>query len=61
MHELAGLIREFPMGSFFIITGAIWALERMVVSAFSRNRPIVNCQCDCCGGSDNDDEDEEEE
>lgn len=56
MSELAGLIRQFPEGSFFLLIALIWGIERVGVAFASRNRPIVKCDRDHY-----DDEDEEEE
>lgn len=59
MHELAELIRSFPEGSFFLLIALIWGMERVGVAIASRNRPIMNCNCECCG-DDEEEEDEEE-
>jgi hypothetical protein len=57
-HELFALMRENPVGTFIIILCVLWAFERMVVAFFNRNKPVVQCECDCC---EVDDEEEEEE
>jgi len=48
MSEIVGLIREFPFGAFIIILSFLWACERTITSFIGRNRPIMNCDCDCC-------------
>ena len=56
MEIVAGLIREFPFGSFIIILAVLWAGERVVTALINRNKPPApECDCDCC------DEDEEED
>ena len=61
MAEIAGLIRQFPEGSFFLLIALIWGMERVGVAIAHRNRPLVQrCDCEnCC--TDDDEEDEEEE
>lgn len=60
MSELAGLIRQFPEGSFFLLIALIWGIERVGVAFAQRNRPIMNCNCECCEHDDDDDNEEEE-
>ena len=60
MTEIAGLIRQFPDGSFILIISFVWACERIGVAIASRNRP-VSCNCACCEEETEEDEDEEEE
>lgn len=55
MHEIASLIREFPFGSFLIITGIGGGIVTIITTFINRNRPVVECNCDCC------DEGEEDE
>lgn len=57
METIAGLIRQFPEGSFILILAFIWACERAVSSFFNRNRP--SCDCDCCGVEDDEEEEED--
>ena len=58
METLAGLIRQFPEGSFFIIIAGLWALEEVAKAFVNRNKPsVVKCDCACC----EEDDDEEEE
>lgn len=45
MSEIAGLIRQFPEGSFVIIISLTWAIERVAVAFVNRNKPVVNCGC----------------
>ncbi len=60
MHEIAGLIREFPFGSFIVILSALWACERVASSFINRNKPTApQCDCDCCLEEDEDEEDED--
>ena len=59
MHEIASLIREFPFGSFLIITGFGAGVVSVITTFINRNKPVVECNCDCCG-LDEDDEEEEE-
>jgi len=47
-HELFALMRENPLGSFIIILCVLWAFERVVVAFINRNKPVVDCDCDCC-------------
>jgi len=63
MEIIASLIKEFPFGSFIIILAALWAFERMVTSFINRNKPIVQCDCNCCEEEEEDccEEDEEDE
>ena len=58
MSEIAGLIRQFPEGSFFLLLALIWACERIGVSFVNRNKPTVQCDCDCCGEEWEEDEEE---
>lgn len=60
MHEIAGLIREFPFGSFIVILSVLWACERVASAFINRNKPECDCEC-CSTDSDDDDEEEEEE
>lgn len=57
METIASLIREFPEGSFFIILAIIGAIGAVARAFVNRNKPTVNCGCDCC---DDDEEDEDE-
>jgi hypothetical protein len=57
MHDLCQLVRDFPEGSFFILIAFIWGAEESIKAFAQRNRPIMNCNCECC----TDDEEEEEE
>jgi hypothetical protein len=61
MHELAGLIREFPFGSFIIILSILWACERTVSAIVNRNKPVCDCECCHADSSDDDEEGDEEE
>lgn len=61
MHEIAGLIREFPVGTFFIIMALIGAVVSIVRSVINRHKPLVHCDHDCCDDHDEEDEDEEDE
>jgi hypothetical protein len=54
MHEVVGLIREFPFGSFLIIGMIVGGAYGVVRAFINRNKP--SCDCDCCMT-----EDEEEE
>lgn len=62
METVASLIREFPFGSFLIITGIIAGGVKVITTFINRNKPC--CDCDCCGpdeeDDDNDDDDEDE-
>lgn len=59
MHEIASLIREFPFGSFLIITGLIAGLFGVAHAIIDRNKPV--CDCECCNLDDEDDCEEDEE
>jgi hypothetical protein len=61
MSEIAGLIREFPVGTFFILLALIGAVVSIVRAVVNRHRPLVHCDHDCCDEVDEDEEDEEEE
>lgn len=58
MSEIASLIREFPFGSFIIITGTLIGISGLIHAFIKRNQPV--CECDCCR-EDCDDEDDGEE
>lgn len=60
MEIIASLIREFPLGSFLIITGMVAGIVTVAKAYVNRNRPIVDCNCECCT-EDEDEEDEEED
>lgn len=61
MNELTSLVREFPLGVFFIIIALFAAVVSVVRAVVNRHRPIVHCDHDCCDGEDDDDLDEEDE
>lgn len=46
---------NYPLYTIIIVLCALWVVERMVRSFFDRNKPVVNCDCDCC--EDEDDKD----
>ncbi len=54
METIASLIREFPFGSFLIITGIIAGCVTVAKTFINRNKPT--CECDCCGTDDDDDD-----
>lgn len=59
MEIIAGLIREFPFGSFIIILAVLWACERVVTSFINRNKPAApQCECDCCEDAEEEDEED---
>lgn len=58
MEIIAGLIREFPFGSFLIITGIVGGIFSVAKAYVNRNRPIVECSCDCCTDDEEDDEED---
>lgn len=61
MSELAGLIRQFPEGSFFIILALITGVVTIVRTVVNRHRPLVHCDHDCCDDHDEEDEEEDED
>jgi hypothetical protein len=54
METIASLIRQYPEGSFFIILALIGGAVSIARAIAGRNRPIVNCQCECCTADDDD-------
>jgi hypothetical protein len=50
MSEIAGLIREFPIGALLFLFAFLWATERVVTALINRNKP--NCNCECCDEDD---------
>lgn len=58
MEIIASLIREFPFGSFLIITAIIAGIIKIVVTFINRNKPECNCEDDCECDCDDDDEPE---
>lgn len=61
MSELASLIREFPVGAFFIILALFGAVVSVVKTIVNRHRPLVHCDHDCCDEQHDEDDDEEDE
>lgn len=61
MSEIAGLVREFPMGTFFILMALIAAVVSVVKAVANRHRPIVHCDHDCCDEPSEDEEEEDED
>ena len=61
MSELASLVREFPMGVFFIILALLGAVVSIVRAVVNRHRPLVHCDHDCCDEHDEEEDDEEDE
>jgi hypothetical protein len=59
MSELASLIKEFPMGTFFIIMALIAAVVTVIKTVVNRHKPLVHCDHDCCDESDDEEEDED--
>lgn len=57
MSELASLVREFPVGAFFILLAFFGTVVSVVKAIANRHRPIVHCDHD----HDCDEEDEEDE
>lgn len=47
MHEFITLMRENPFGTFIILLAVLWTAERVVFGIINRNRPQINCDCDC--------------
>jgi hypothetical protein len=48
MSEIAGLVREFPFGSFIILS-AIWAVGGIIVAFVNIAKPQApQCNCACC-------------
>jgi len=59
METIASLIREFPFGSFLIITGIIAGAVKVTTAFINRNKPECDCEHDCeCEDEDDDDEGE---
>ena len=61
IHELFSLMRENPLGTFIIILAVLWAFERMVTTFLNRNKPVVQCDCDCCEHDETEEEGGEED
>lgn len=61
MTEIASLIREFPFGSFLIISGIITGAVTVATAYVTRHRPIMECSCLCCRDDKLDDEDDDYE
>lgn len=61
MDQIASLIREFPVGSFFIILCLITAISQIIIAFIRRNQPTLQCNCDCCGGDGEDVDDDEDD
>jgi hypothetical protein len=59
MSEIASLIREFPFGSFLIITGIIGGITSVCRAYINRDKPV--CNCECCNNDLDDDVGEEVE
>lgn len=60
MSEIVSLIREFPFGSFLIITAIISGFFALGHALINRNKPT--CECDCCVVEEDDDcEDDEDQ
>lgn len=55
MEIIASLIREFPIGSFFLLLAVLTTIERVARHFFNRNRPV--CECRCCDTEECEDED----
>jgi hypothetical protein len=47
METIASLIREFPFGSFLIITAIIAGIIKIAITFINRNKPECNCEEDC--------------
>ena len=59
MSEIASLIKEFPMGSFFIIMALITAVVTVIKTVINRHKPLVHCDHDCCDEEEAEDQDED--
>ena len=59
MSEIASLIREFPIGTFFIILALITAVVTIVKTVVNRHKPLVHCDHDCCDEEETEEEDED--
>ncbi len=58
METVASLIREFPFGSFLIISAIIAGGVKVAHAFINRNKPEApKCECECC----EDDEDDDDE
>jgi len=60
METIASLIREFPFGSFLIITAFIAGGVKVATAFVNRNKPECNCERDCECEDDDDDCDDDE-
>ena len=62
MSEIASLVREFPLGTFFIIIALFAAVVSVVKTIVNRHRPLVHCDHDHdCDEDDDVDEDDVED
>ncbi len=60
MSEIANLISQFPMGSFFIILAIITGVVTIVKTVVNRHKPVVHCDHDCCDEEDAEEEEDED-
>lgn len=59
MDTVVTLVREFPFGTFLLISALIAGGVKVAVSFVNRNKPeAAKCDCECCMDDDDDDEGE---